>query len=86
MKLFSCLFVTSNAVPTVIWHGMGDYGNSSGMNRMKNLVLDNTDNDYVLSLQIGDSMWQGIFKIFRSFTWLFSGRGRSIQWILDASI
>ena len=25
------------------------------MNRMKNLVLDNTENDYVLSLQIGDS-------------------------------
>ena len=55
MKLFSCLFVASNAVPTVIWHGMGDYGNSSGMNRMKNLVLDNTENDYVLSLMIGDS-------------------------------
>jgi len=55
MKLFSCLFVASNAVPTVIWHGMGDYGNSSGMNRMKNLVLDNTENDYVLSLVIGDT-------------------------------
>ena len=36
---------------------MGDYGNSSGMNRMKNLVLDNTENDYVLSLVIGDSEW-----------------------------
>ena len=27
----------------------------TGMRRMKQMIIDNTDNDYVLSLQIGDS-------------------------------
>ena len=26
-----------------------------GMRRMKQMIIDNTDNDYVLSLQIGES-------------------------------
>ena len=63
MKLFSYLFVAGNAVPTVIWHGMGDYANSSGMNRMKNLILDNTENEYVLSLQIGESELTNILHV-----------------------
>ena len=55
MKLFlNCVSLIS-ALPTVIWHGMGDYGESSGMQRIAQMVKDNTDNDYVLNLVIGHS-------------------------------
>ena len=58
MKLFLVGNVVSavTAIPTVMWHGMGDHGNSGGMNRLKNLIIDNTSPDnYVLSLVIGES-------------------------------
>ena len=55
MKLFLNCVSLIHALPTVIWHGMGDYGESSGMQRMAQLVKDNTDNDYVLNLVIGNS-------------------------------
>ena len=31
-------------VPSLIWHGMGDNGLSSGMTRIKNLIEENTQN------------------------------------------
>ena len=82
MKLLVAHLTLLNALPSVIWHGMGDTANSAGsvkkiriiwtvfdayhviethfkskigMRRMKQMIIDNTDNDYVLSLQIGDS-------------------------------
>ena len=51
--LAQCLSI-AHALPTVIWHGMGDYGESSGMKRMADLILQHTDNDYVLNLAIGN--------------------------------
>jgi len=51
MKLFGLLSVT-NAIPTVIWHGMGDRGDSSGMRRIADMVRSTTGN-YVTSLIIG---------------------------------
>lgn len=55
MKLLITNLTVLNALPSVIWHGMGDTANSAGMRRMKQLIIDHTDNDYVLSLQIGDT-------------------------------
>ena len=54
--LAQCLSI-AQALPTVIWHGMGDYGESSGMKRMADLILQHTDNDYVLNLAIGNCKW-----------------------------
>ena len=42
MKLILSSVSLIHALPTVIWHGMGDYGESSGMKRMAQMILDNT--------------------------------------------
>ena len=52
MKL--TLLPVINALPTVLWHGMGDHGDSVPMKRFKEMIMSNTDNDYALSLMLGE--------------------------------
>jgi len=54
MKLFGTFLGLSAAIPSVIWHGMGDKGNSGGMTRIANMIRDGTGN-YVHSLMIGET-------------------------------
>ena len=45
MKVLSFAFSGAfGGLPTLIWHGMGDNGMSSGMQRIKMLVEENTGN------------------------------------------
>ena len=67
MKLLGIISGIVSGIPTVMWHGMGDYGNSGGMNRMKQIIMDNTDqNNYVLSLVIGESKSKSNFIFFKN--------------------
>ena len=52
MKL--TLLPTLNALPTVLCHGMGDHGDSVAMKRFKEMITSNSDNDYALSLMLGE--------------------------------
>ena len=52
MKL--TLLPTLNALPTVLCHGMGDHGDSVAMKRFKEMITSNGDNDYALSLMLGE--------------------------------
>ena len=60
LSAFACLALSvvqsraQNPTPVVMWHGLGDYHDSEGMNRIADLIKNNTPSGmYVHSLIIG---------------------------------
>ena len=52
-------------VPSLIWHGMGDNGLSSGMTRIKNLIEENTQNK-AKTIVIGENAEEDRVNGFRT--------------------
>ncbi|KAM7543313.1 hypothetical protein Aperf_G00000014860 [Anoplocephala perfoliata] len=74
MIAFFCFLVISvflartvdgeNPLPVVVWHGMGDSGDSSGIKHLCQMIRDEIPGIYVLNLKIGSS---GFFDRVNSF-------------------
>ena len=52
-------------MPSLIWHGMGDNGLSSGMTRIKNLIEENTQNK-AKTIVIGENAEEDRVNGFRT--------------------
>eukprot|EP01126_Amoeba_proteus_P063242 TRINITY_DN869_c0_g2_i1.p1 TRINITY_DN869_c0_g2~~TRINITY_DN869_c0_g2_i1.p1 ORF type:complete len:105 (-),score=2.53 TRINITY_DN869_c0_g2_i1:266-580(-) len=66
LPLLALWIVSTMAIPTVLWHGMGDTCcNPQSMGYIQQ-IIEQATGDYVFSIKIGDTesddQWNGFFK------------------------